>query len=44
MKATGIIDFSPDQIIRILGDPNPLWRKDYDAMFDEAKMIKKIGD
>ena len=44
MKATGIIDFSPDQIMRILGDPNPQWRKDYDAMFDETKVLKKIGD
>ena len=44
MKASAIIDYSPDEIMKILGDANPQWRKDYDPMFDEAKIMKKIGD
>lgn len=42
MKAQAIIDWSPQDVFRVIGDS--AYRKDYDAVYDEGRILQKIAD
>ena len=42
MKAMALINWSPDDIIRVIGDAN--YRKDYDKVYDDGRILQKIAD
>lgn len=37
MKAQAIIEWSPDDIVKVIGDQN--YRRDYDAVYDDGQML-----